>query len=87
MLGVTNDDVCYSAAKLFFAYGLGNALTFPLEVGATALLMAERPTPGALQTPAGGVERRQADRLLRRADPLRRHPGYDPACPHPPTWR
>ena len=35
----------FSAAKLFFAYGLGNALTFPLAVGATAILMAERPTP------------------------------------------
>jgi benzoate-CoA ligase len=35
------------AAKLFFAYGLGNALTFPMSVGATVLLMAERPTPDA----------------------------------------
>jgi benzoate-CoA ligase len=33
---------------LFFAYGLGNALTFPLAVGATAILMAERPTPAAV---------------------------------------
>jgi benzoate-CoA ligase len=40
-------DVCFSAAKLFFAYGLGNGLTFPMTVGATALLMAERPTPDA----------------------------------------
>ena len=38
----------FSAAKLFFAYGLGNALTFPLAVGATAILMAERPTPAAV---------------------------------------
>src|SRR5271167_4177591 len=45
ILGLSEDDVCFSAAKLFFAYGLGNALTFPLSVGATALLMAERPTP------------------------------------------
>src|SRR6185295_12010083 len=37
-----------SAAKLFFAYGLGNGLTFPLSVGATAVLMAERPTPAAV---------------------------------------
>ena len=36
----------FSAAKLFFAYGLGNALTFPLAVGATSVLTAERPTPG-----------------------------------------
>jgi benzoate-CoA ligase len=47
VLGLTESDVCFSAAKLFFAYGLGNALTFPLSVGATTLLMAERPTPEA----------------------------------------
>jgi benzoate-CoA ligase len=41
-------DVVFSAAKLFFAYGLGNGLTFPLAAGATALLMAERPTPVAV---------------------------------------
>ena len=35
----------FSAAKLFFAYGIGNANFFPLDVGATAVLMAERPTP------------------------------------------
>ena len=38
----------FSAAKLFFAYGLGNGLTFPFSVGATALLMAERPTPASV---------------------------------------
>jgi len=47
VLGLTERDVCFSAAKLFFAYGLGNALTFPMSVGATTLLMAERPTPDA----------------------------------------
>lgn len=48
VLGIAADDVVFSAAKLFFAYGLGNAMTFPLHVGATAVLMAERPTPGAV---------------------------------------
>jgi len=48
VLKLTQDDVCFSAAKLFFAYGLGNALTFPLSAGATTLLMAERPTPQAV---------------------------------------
>jgi benzoate-CoA ligase len=48
VLGLREDDVCFSAAKLFFAYGLGNALTFPMAVGATTLLMAERPTPDAV---------------------------------------
>lgn len=47
VLGITERDVCFSAAKLFFAYGLGNALSFPLSVGATVVLMAERPTPDA----------------------------------------
>jgi benzoate-CoA ligase len=46
--GMREDDVVFSAAKLFFAYGLGNALTFPLSVGATTILMAERPTPSAV---------------------------------------
>ena len=45
VLGLREDDVVYSAAKLFFAYGLGNALTFPLAVGASAVLVAERVTP------------------------------------------
>ncbi len=47
VLGLTENDVCFSAAKLFFAYGLGNGLSFPLSVGATTVLMAERPTPDA----------------------------------------
>jgi len=47
-LGISCNDVVFSAAKLFFAYGLGNSLTFPLAVGATAVLMAERPTPAAV---------------------------------------
>ena len=39
------DDIHFSAAKLFFAYGLGNAMTFPLWTGGTAVLLAARPTP------------------------------------------
>jgi benzoate-CoA ligase family protein len=45
VLGVREGDVCFSAAKLFFAYGLGNAMTFPLWAGATAVLLETRPTP------------------------------------------
>ncbi len=45
VLRVSESDVCFSAAKLFFAYGLGNAMTFPLFAGATAVLSEERPTP------------------------------------------
>ena len=44
-LGVRADDIHFSAAKLFFAYGLGNAMTFPLWTGGTAVLLAGRPTP------------------------------------------
>lgn len=45
VLGIQESDVVYSAAKLFFAYGLGNALTFPMSVGATTVLLPARPTP------------------------------------------
>ena len=45
VIGIGPDDVVFSAAKLFFAYGLGNAMTFPLSVGATAVLWPHRPTP------------------------------------------
>jgi 4-hydroxybenzoate-CoA ligase len=44
-LGVREDDLVYSAAKLFFAYGLGNAMSFPMSVGATSVLLPDRPTP------------------------------------------
>ena len=48
VLGVGPGDVIFSAAKLFFAYGLGNALTIPLYLGATAVLYPGRPTPDAV---------------------------------------
>ncbi len=48
VLQVREDDTVFSAAKLFFAYGLGNAMTFPMSVGATTLLYGARPTPDAV---------------------------------------
>lgn len=45
VLEIAPGDVIFSAAKLFFAYGLGNGMTFPLSAGATAVLYAQRPTP------------------------------------------
>ena len=48
VLGIREDDIVFSAAKLFFAYGLGNGLSFPLAVGATVVVMSERPTPQAV---------------------------------------
>ncbi len=47
-LGVGEGDVLFSAAKLFFAYGLGNGLTFPMAAGATALLLEGPPEPAAI---------------------------------------
>ena len=48
VLGIAPDDLVFSAAKLFFAYGLGNAMTFPMSVGAAAVLLPDRPTPDAV---------------------------------------
>jgi 4-hydroxybenzoate-CoA ligase len=48
VLGIREHDVGLSAAKLFFAYGLGNALTFPMSVGATTVLNSERATPALM---------------------------------------
>jgi 4-hydroxybenzoate-CoA ligase len=48
VLGIGPDDWVFSAAKLFFAYGLGNSMTFPMSVGASALLLPGRPTPDAV---------------------------------------
>lgn len=45
VLAIAADDVVFSVAKLFFAYGLGNSMTFPLSVGATAILSSGRATP------------------------------------------
>jgi 4-hydroxybenzoate-CoA ligase len=48
VLGIREDDVVYSAAKIFFAYGLGNAMSFPMSVGATTILLPDRPSPDAI---------------------------------------
>ena len=45
VLQITPDDTIFSAAKFFFAYGLGNAMTFPMSVGATTVIFNGRPTP------------------------------------------
>lgn len=47
-LGVKENDVTFSAAKLFFAYGLGNGMHFPLWAGATTILFDGRPTPDTI---------------------------------------
>jgi 4-hydroxybenzoate-CoA ligase len=45
VIGIREDDVVFSAAKLFFSYGMGNAMAFPMSVGATTVLLSQRPTP------------------------------------------
>lgn len=48
ILDIRPDDVCFSVAKLFFAYGLGNSMNFPMSVGATTILYPDRPTPDSV---------------------------------------
>jgi 4-hydroxybenzoate-CoA ligase len=48
IIGIRQDDVAFSAAKLSFSYGLGNAVSFPLSVGASTVLLPDRPTPQAV---------------------------------------
>ena len=48
VLGIEEQDVVFSAAKMFFAYGFGNAVTFPMSVGATTVILPDRPTPDSV---------------------------------------
>src|SRR6266566_4245571 len=48
VLGIRPNDLMFSVAKLFFAYGLGNSMTFPMAVGAASVLLPDRPTPEAV---------------------------------------
>lgn len=60
VLGIRADDVAYSVSKLFFAYGLGNSLTFPLSAGASVVLDGHPPTPSGV----GEVARRHRPTLF-----------------------
>ncbi len=48
IVGMRTEDVNFSVAKLFFAYGLGNGMNFPMAVGATTILYPDRPTPDSV---------------------------------------
>jgi 4-hydroxybenzoate-CoA ligase len=48
VLDIAEDDVCFSAGKLYHAYGLGNGMSFPMSVGASTVLLPDRPTPAAI---------------------------------------
>jgi benzoate-CoA ligase len=56
VLDIRGDDRCFSVAKLFFAYGIGNSAFFPLAIGASSVLEPGRPTPQLV------AERARADR-------------------------
>lgn len=76
VLGITEDDVCFSAGKLYHAYGLGNGMSFPMSVGATAVLLPDRPTPAAIFA----VLRREQPTLFFGAPTLYAMMLADPAC-------
>jgi 4-hydroxybenzoate-CoA ligase len=76
VLGITENDVCFSAGKLYHAYGLGNGMSFPMSVGATAALLPDRPAPGAIFE----VLRREQPTLFFGAPTLYAMMLADPAC-------
>jgi benzoate-CoA ligase family protein len=49
VLGITPDDTTFSVAKMFFAYGIGNTVFFPLSVGAKTVLEPRRPSPDVVR--------------------------------------
>ena len=67
VLKLTPDDICFSVPKIFFAYGFGNAITFPFSVGAATLLLPGQPKPATIFE---AIEQIPADRVLRLADAL-----------------
>ncbi len=79
VLGIAEGDIVFSAAKLFFAYGLGNALTFPLAVGATGVLTAERPSPPVV----AGILRRHRPTIFCGVPTLYNAMLADPDLPKP----
>jgi 4-hydroxybenzoate-CoA ligase len=76
LLGITESDVCFSAGKLYHAYGLGNGMSFPMSVGATTALLPDRPTPAAIFD----VLRREQPTLFFGAPTLYAMMLADPAC-------
>jgi 4-hydroxybenzoate-CoA ligase len=55
VLSIQTDDVVFSVSKMFFAYGLGNSMTFPMSVGATTHLLSGRATPKSVAAVMEGV--------------------------------
>ena len=76
VLGIAENDVCFSAGKLYHAYGLGNGMSFPMSVGATTALLPDRPAPAAIFE----VLRREQPTLFFGAPTLYAMMLADPAC-------
>ncbi len=76
VLSITENDLCFSAGKLYHAYGLGNGMSFPMSVGATTALLPDRPAPGAIFE----VLRREQPTLFFGAPTLYAMMLADPAC-------
>ena len=76
VLAITENDVCFSAGKLYHAYGLGNGMSFPMSVGATTALLPDRPAPAAIFE----VLRREQPTLFFGAPTLYAMMLADPAC-------
>ncbi len=76
VLGITENDVCFSAGKLYHAYGLGNGMSFPMAVGATTALLPDRPAPAAIFE----VLRREQPTLFFGAPTLYAMMLADPTC-------
>ncbi len=76
VLGIAGNDVCFSAGKLYHAYGLGNGMSFPMSVGATTALLPDRPAPAAIFE----VLRREQPTLFFGAPTLYAMMLADPAC-------
>ena len=76
VLGITENDICFSAGKLYHAYGLGNGMSFPMSVGATTTLLPDRPAPAAIFE----VLRREQPTLFFGAPTLYAMMLADPAC-------
>jgi benzoate-CoA ligase len=79
VLGIGEQDIVFSAAKLFFAYGLGNALTFPMVVGAASIMTAARPTPAVV----AGILRRHRPTIFCGVPTLYNAMLADPDLPRP----
>ena len=77
ILKLTEDDVCFSIPKIFFAYGFGNSLTFPFAAGAASALLGERPVPDRIYDVVGRCKPTVLFALPTVYTALVKHPGAE----------